>query len=470
MNIRNVVISELESGKSSRFNQKYLERKGVWETLISHTPFLPDNTPVIERYFCFKNNITELPKCYCGNKALFLTYDSNKRYSKYCSKSCGIKDPSRNQKIKDSKSKLDYKEINNKRKQTMVELYGVEYNSQREDIKLRLSQPKVDTTYIDDPKWLRQEYIDKQRSLVDIAQELGVYYGIVSDYLLKHGFQIRRNSNYSLAEIEISNWLTSLGIEHQRSDYSLIPPKEIDILIPGKLAIEIDGLYWHSIDRIPTNDDRIRHLNKTLSCPIPLIHFTDQEWIEKQDIVKSMILSRLGLSKRISARKCRIIEPTKIEVKTFLQENHIQGAIGYSQAIGLEYENQLVQIMTFGKSRFNKKYDYELLRFCSKIGTNVVGGGSKILSRFKEPLITYADRRFSEGNGYLKMGFDFSHSTGPGYFYTDGTRTWSRFKFQKHKLEDILTKYDPNKTETENMLNNGYRIFYDCGNNVLTKS
>ena len=462
-----ILITELESGKSSRFTQKYLEKRGLWDFIISQTSFLPTSASIRERYYCIKNDITELPTCYCGNPVKFLTYDSDKRYSKYCSKTCAAKSPERKEKISNSKTKLDHDHVNAKRRQTMLLKYGVEYNSQRPEVKSVLSQPKVDITELANTVWLNEEYNVKQRSLVDIAQELGVYYGTVSEYLIKAGYDIRRNSNYSLTEIEVSDWLTSQGVEHTRSDYSLIPPKEIDIVIPGKLAIEVDGLYWHSSN---SNTGRSRHLSKTLACPIPLIHITDQEWNEKKDIVQSMILSRLQMSKRIYARECKTIEPTREQVRDFLSQNHIQGFIGYQRAIGLEHNGELIQLMTFGKSRFNKNYEFELLRFCSKLGTNVVGGGSKILSLFKHPLITYADRRFSEGNGYLKMGFEFSHSTEPGYFYTDGNRTWSRFKFQKHKLKDVLPIFDETKPEMENMFNNGYRIFYDCGNNVLTKS
>lgn len=39
--------------------------------------------------------------------------------------------------------------------------------------------------------------------------------------------------------------------------------------------------------------------------------------------------------------------------------------------------------MSFGKSRFNRKFEYELIRFASKLDMSIVGGASKLLSHFK---------------------------------------------------------------------------------------
>jgi hypothetical protein len=50
----------------------------------------------------------------------------------------------------------------------------------------------------------------------------------------------------------------------------------------------------------------------------------------------------------------------------------------------------------------------------------------------------------------------------------------SNEQYQKHKLKELVgTKLDtfkPNKTETANMFDNGYRKIYDCGNNVYIKT
>ena len=50
----------------------------------------------------------------------------------------------------------------------------------------------------------------------------------------------------------------------------------------------------------------------------------------------------------------------------FLEKNHIQGKVGSSVNIGLYHQDKLVSLMTFGKPRMDKVYEYELLRFCNE--------------------------------------------------------------------------------------------------------
>ena len=131
--------------------------------------------------------------------------------------------------------------------------------------------------------------------------------------------------------------------------------------------------------------------------------------------------------------------------------------------------------MTIGKPRFSDKYDYELLRFCTLLNTNVVGGASKIFKYFLKTyspknIISYADRRWSEGDLYKILGFDFSHNSGPNFYYfkqNDSTeKLFSRIAFQKHKLKDKLEDFDPKLSAWQNMQNHGYDRVWDCGNSV----
>ena len=48
-----------------------------------------------------------------------------------------------------------------------------------------------------------------------------------------------------------------------QNDRNLIKPYQLDIIIPKiKLAIQFNGLYWHSIDKMPLGF----HLMKTELC------------------------------------------------------------------------------------------------------------------------------------------------------------------------------------------------------------
>mgnify|MGYP001405850329 CR=1 FL=1 len=265
------------------------------------------------------------------------------------------------------------------------------------------------------------------------------------------------------------------------NDRFILDGKELDIFISEiNLAIEFDGLYWHSeIQGV----DKNYHLNKTTECEkkgIQLIHIFENEWWNKREIVQSILLAKMGkIENKIYARKCYLKDITKERklVKKFLVENHIQGSLDfYSGAVGLFNKEELVFLLLYGSPRYNKNFDIEILRVCSKINTIVIGALTKIMkyiSKENQKIISYTDRRYFNGSGYECSGFKIVNQTTPNYFYFKGNETgyvnslFSRINFQKHKLSNLLEVFDPNLTEWENMQLNGYNRIWDCGNLVF---
>jgi len=252
----------------------------------------------------------------------------------------------------------------------------------------------------------------------------------------------------------------------------IINPLELDIYLPDiKLAFEFNGLYWHS----ELEKDKLYHLNKTKKClenGIQLFHIWEDDWVYKQDIIKSMILNKLNKSNKIFARKCVIkeIDDNRL-IREFLETNHIQGFVGSKVKLGLFFENELVSLMTFGNLRKSmnskaKEGTYELLRFCNKLNTSIIGGASKLFKYFINnynpiEVISYSDYSRSIGNMYINLGFNFSHLSNPNYYWCKNKFKEYRFNFRK----DILVKegFDPNKTEVEIMHDRGYYRLFDCG-------
>ena len=120
------------------------------------------------------------------------------------------------------------------------------------------------------------------------------------------------------------------------NDKSIINPYELDIYIPSKnLAFEFNGIYYHSNQF----KDKMYHYNKTKLCEekgIRLIHVFEDDWRFKQNIVKSMIKSSLGIyDRKIFARKCEIKNISITEYRNFMNENHLQGYTTASYYIGL---------------------------------------------------------------------------------------------------------------------------------------
>ena len=168
----------------------------------------------------------------------------------------------------------------------------------------------------------------------------------------------------------------------------------------------------------------------------------------------------------------------KIKTETpFLHNNHIQGYTASSISYGLTHNEELVSVMTFSKSRYTKKYEYELIRFCSKLDTNVVGGASKLFKHFinqhsPNTIVSYSDKSWNTGNVYTILGFKYSHTSAPNYHYfkPGNTILQSRLQFQKHKLSSKLDNFNSVLSEWDNMKNNGYNRIWDCGNDVFVWS
>ena len=273
-------------------------------------------------------------------------------------------------------------------------------------------------------------------------------------------------SGYSNLEKELIDFCKEYYPNLIINDRELIKPYELDIVIPElKLAIEFNGIYWHS-DKFKCND---YHLNKTIECEkigYRLIHIFEHEWLNKQEIIKSKLLSIFNKDQEsVYARKCIIKEISYKLSADFLNKTHIQGTDKSPIHLGLYYNEELVAVMTFGKARLSKKYEWELIRFSSS--KHVIGGAGKLLKYFEriykpKSIVTYADRRFSQGNLYFMLGFTFSHFSSPNYFYTKNNELLTRYQCQKHKLKNILEKFDEKLSESENMYLNGYNKIYDC--------
>jgi len=280
--------------------------------------------------------------------------------------------------------------------------------------------------------------------------------------------------NSSQLETDIADLIRGKGFEVITGDRRIICPLELDIVIPEKkVAIEIDGDYWHSELQ---GKDRNYHLNKTTlanNAGYRLIHILHSQWSKNPELVKSRITSALGVNAKVMARKCQVLKITSAVASNFLNLNHTQGNIAAKLSYGIySFDHELIGVMTFGKSRFSKSAVWELLRYCSKQGVNITGGASKLYARFKEEfspttVISRCDLTANTGNLYSMLGFSKSHTSPPNYKYT---RNYSdliiRQEYQKHKLAKILETFDPSLTEWGNMQANGYDRIWDCGNSV----
>lgn len=408
---------------------------------------------------------------------------------------CSSKNIEIRKKISDTKlsySDDDNRLINAKRKETCLKLYGVDTISKLDRVKEKSKNTRHTNT------------LNKYENVIDIVGNTFVCKCVdelcdkcenkqfeINRYIYKRRCvnneelcTIKNPINYSSSneEKEFKNFISSIyNGEIIMNDRKSLDGMEIDIYLPDlNIGFEFNGIYFHS-ELFKENN---YHQNKSLKAReknIKLIQIWEDDWYSKTNIVKSIIKSKLGIfENKIWARKCEIREVRSKESKIFLDNNHLQGNVTSSIKLGLYYENELVCLCTFGKLRkFMKSSsmngEYELYRFCSKCGYQIVGGFQKLLKYFIQTynpikIITYASLDISNGNVYENSGFKFIKITSPGYTWANDTKENKelycirkhRFNFKKSDL--VKLGYDKNNTENEIMHSRNYFKCYDSGN------
>lgn len=277
----------------------------------------------------------------------------------------------------------------------------------------------------------------------------------------------------SKSETELKEFILSLGVDAKFNDRKMIAPLELDVFIPSKMiAIEMNGLYWHHDD-----SGRTSIKCKTDICEnigIQLISIWEHEWnnIDCRNKIKNSIRVKLGMGKKIAARTLSLYVPTAKEEKDFLDAHHIQKSVKSTWRIALvDRHNNIIMLMTAGKCRFGSSHELELLRLCSKDDTIVMGGFAKMIKvlRRKHPaktIISFCDRRFNNGRGYVAQGFALNGSAKPNYLWWKHKTFLSRYATMKHLLPKLLgnENYSDLLSESENMKANGWRKISDAGN------
>ena len=283
----------------------------------------------------------------------------------------------------------------------------------------------------------------------------------------------------SKGEQEIAKFIEGFGVAVEQRTKKIIAPKELDIWVPEKkIAIEFDGTYWHSA-KFQNEQQSLDKLNTCEGLGIQLITIQEHLWVNRPELVRSRLASIFGSTRKIGARqtKAKVID-SKLAGE-FLNDNHLQGNARSAIHLGLFKDDDLVSVATFGRPRWAKKYDWELIRMASKTGLTIQGGPSKLMKFFGEhhegSLVSYADRCWSTGNVYKQLGFEFSHNAKPSWWWVHHTLgTYSRYQTQKSKIKRLLTdlgkQFYLELSEEDNMRLAGFLPLYDRGNSVWFKN
>lgn len=205
-----------------------------------------------------------------------------------------------------------------------------------------------------------------------------------------------------------------------------------------------------------------------------LIHIWEDVWATKKKQIQSRIHSFLGLNSSFYGRKAKVISLSLADISTFLDAHHLQGYMRAKYNFGLIADGEIIAAANFSDTRLMKykSANYlsaELVRFASKDGLTIVGGLSKLVKHFLKQvnindLMTYADRDWSIGKGYDKLGFELTAITEPAFLYLDQKKLIRYFphRLPKNLLSDF-EKQDVLNLE-DYLAENSYIKIFNTGN------
>lgn len=267
-------------------------------------------------------------------------------------------------------------------------------------------------------------------------------------------------------------FLEDNGIKYELEFY--LGKKWYDVhLLDTNIVIEIDPSYTHS--SIPshwttTGMDVNYHLTRTQVAKensYRCIHVFDwDDWSKLVSILKNP-------TTRIGARQCRLTVIDKQTADEFIDKYHLQGAVrNTSEAYGLYFNNQLVQVMTFGAPRYTKKHDFELLRLCTHPDYAISGGAEKLFKYFVSlhpgcSIISYCDSAKFSGDVYTRLGFNLDHASAPAKIWSKENKKITDNLLRQRGYDQLFNaNYGKGTSNEELMLEHGWLPVYDCGQEV----
>lgn len=372
-------------------------------------------------------------------------------------------------------------EFREKGKQTSLKKYGVEYYMQTDESKQRVKQRSLDKYGVEH---FTQSIEVKKKQQATLLKRYGISHIMQSEefkqkisdscqakfgvawYCMRPECLAAQGVQPSKLNLTFGSKLKSIGLDVSYEYH--IGRKSYDIRIENSnILIEIDPTYTHTTGNTKLgNVAKSYHKDKSKIAEendFRCIHVFD--WDNADKIVKLLCPKT-----HLYARRCELREVTEKETNEFLMKYHLQDSCkGQSIRLGLYHNNELVQLMTFGQPRYNSKFEWELLRLCTKFEYEVIGGSKKLFSNFirlyyPQSIVSYCDKSKFSGSVYTKLNFKLGDEGEPSIHWSKGSKHITDNLLRQRGYDQLFnTSYGKGTSNEELMLSNGWLPVADCG-------
>lgn len=169
--------------------------------------------------------------------------------------------------------------------------------------------------------------------------------------------------------------------------------------------------------------DKNYHLNRAET-----LQAAGYDWLfvfehNSREKVVSLVKAKLGLNKRIGARKCKVEEIDSKVAKDFINEIHLLGMNRKMTVnLALTLDGEILGVMSFRTKESHS--DWELYRLVFKNDVMVIGGAKKLWNHFiskysPTTVMTYADYNIGAGKVYESFGMVLKKKPRPVKFWSN---------------------------------------------------
>ena len=357
-------------------------------------------------------------------------------------------------------------------KQTCLERYGGPAPACDPQVMQKIQQTCIDRYGVPNVRLSEShKQVIKEKMSKTIEDRYGIPWFCLSNKCVGNQGKTMSKINQRFAEL-----LNKNGIYYQQE--FIIENKSFDFKIDD-ILIEIDPSYTHNStigpyikDKHISGKDINYHLNKSQLAEdynFRCIHIFDWDNWNK-------VINLITPKQKIFARQCSIKEVSIKECNEFLNNYHLQNSCKNQQIrYGLYHNDELIELMTFGKPRYNKNYEWELLRLCSHKDYKIVGGSEKLFKHFlkeqnPQSIISYCDNSKFSGEVYKRLGMTLNNISKPvGNWYNMNTKQLILDSLLRQRGYDQLfgTSYGKGTSNSQLMIEHGFVQIYNCGQKIF---